>query len=176
VTEPEMPWPAVDVPANHAEVLAAWLHAQQAIEAVQIEMTAQMQAAAECTLAEHQALFRLANAPARRLSMLRLAEALGTSPSGATRLVERLVQRGWVTREQPPNNRRQTDAVLTDDGYHALTQRTRPAYHRALTECFGAMLQPEDLADLRRIGGKLLDGHHRSSQRRFAEVRFEATA
>jgi DNA-binding MarR family transcriptional regulator len=135
-------------------------------------MTARMEAAGGCTLLEHQALFRLATAPGRRVSMLRLADGLGTSPSGATRLVERLVRRGWVVREQPPENRRQTDAVLTDEGHTALTERTRPAYHRAVTECFGEMLTDRDLADLRRIGRRLLEGHGRFDARRFAELPF----
>jgi DNA-binding MarR family transcriptional regulator len=166
-------WPAIDVPDNHADVLAAWLHAHQAVEAVQAAMTTRMEAEGGCTLLEHQALFRLATAPDRRMSMLRLAETIATSPSGATRLVERLVRRGWVTREQPPDNRRQTDAVLTEAGYTALTERTRPAYHDALTKSFGDLLSPRDLADLRRIGRRLLEGHGRFDARRFADVRFE---
>jgi DNA-binding MarR family transcriptional regulator len=101
--------------------------------------------------------------------MLRLADALLTSPSGATRLVERLVRRGWVNREQPPDNRRQTDAVLTADGFRAFTRRTRPVYHRALTECFGRMLSGRDFVDLRRIGRSLLEGHHCYEERRFAD-------
>ncbi len=173
VSGADQSWPKIDVPGNHPEVLSAWLHAQQAVEAVQAAMTARMEAAGDCTLVEHQALFRLANAPERRMSMLRLADALATSPSGATRLVERLVRRGWATREQPPDNRRQTDAVITDAGLLALTERTRPAYHRALTDCFGGMLTERDLADLRRIGRKLLEGHERFDERRFADVRFE---
>jgi DNA-binding MarR family transcriptional regulator len=163
-------WPDIAVPDNHADVLSAWLHTHQAVEVVQTAMTAEMQAAAGCTLLEHEALFRLATSAERRMSMLRLADALATSPSGATRLVERLVRRGWVVREQPSDNRRQTDAVLTDDGYRALTELTRSAYHQALTNCFGGLLTARDLADLRRIGRKLLDGHGRFDQRRFADL------
>ena len=165
----DMPWPAIDVPERHGDVLAAWLHVQQGVETVREAMTARMERDGGCTLAEHQALYRLATAPGRRTSMLRLADALVTSPSGATRLVERLVRRGWVIREQPPDNRRQTDAVLTAAGYRAFTERTRPVYHRALTESFGDLLSPEDLADLRRIGRALLEGHRRYEERRFAD-------
>jgi hypothetical protein len=77
-----------------------------------------------------------------------------------------------VVREQPPDNRRQTDAVLTDEGYRALTEQTRPAYHQALADCFGELLTPRDLADLRRIGRRLLEGHGRFDARRFADVQF----
>jgi DNA-binding MarR family transcriptional regulator len=150
------------------QALSAWLHAQHDIQVVQAAISARMEAEAGCGLAEHQALFRLANAPHHRLSMLRLADVLATSPSGATRLVERLVRRGWVVREQPPDNRRQTDAVLTDDGHRALLEGTRPAYHQALTDSFSALLTPRDLANLHRIGHKLLTGHAAYEEHRYA--------
>jgi len=168
VTDPDLPWPEIDVPADHARALSAWLHAQHGVQVVQASISARMEAEAGCGLAEHQALFRLAHAPQHRMSMLRLADALAASPSGATRLVERLVRRGWVVREQPPENRRQTDAVLTEDGYQALLRRTRPAYHRALTESFSALLTPRELADLHRIGRKLLAGHDAYDEHRYA--------
>lgn len=163
-----MPWPKIEVPANHAQALSAWLHAQHGIQVVQAAVSTRMEAEAGCGLAEHQALFRLATAPHQRMSMLRLADALATSPSGATRLVERLVRRGWVVREQPPDNRRQTDAVLTEDGQRAFLERTRPAYHRALTDSFSALLTPRELADLHRIGRKLLTGHGAYEEHRYA--------
>ncbi|MGY0233804.1 MarR family winged helix-turn-helix transcriptional regulator [Longispora urticae] len=165
----DAPWPDVDVADNHAEVLAAWLTVQRAVEAVATAMTARMQEEGDCTLLEHQALYRLATAPGRRLSMLRLADALATSPSGATRVVERLFRRGWVAREQPPDNRRQTEAVLTAEGYTALTERTRPAYHRALAECFGDLLSTADLAELRGVGRALLAGHDLPDQHRYPD-------
>jgi DNA-binding MarR family transcriptional regulator len=167
-----MPWPEIEVPGNHADVLSAWLHADRAIEIVKTEMTARMEAQAGCTMLEHHALYRLATAADRRLSMLCLAEGLATSPSGATRVVERLVKRGWVVREQPPENRRQTDAVLTPAGYRALVEQTRPAYHGALTECFSSMLTAHDLEELRRIGRKLLEGHDQYLQK-WLDVRFD---
>lgn len=167
MTENDAPWPTIDAPADHADALSAWLHAQHGIQAVQAAVSARMEAEAGCGLAEHQALFRLATAPHHRMSMLRLADALATSPSGATRLVERLVRRGWVVREQPPENRRQTDAVLTDDGRRAFLERTRPAYHRALTESFSALLTKRERAQLRAIGRKLLTGHGSYNEHRY---------
>ncbi|WP_051366987.1 MarR family winged helix-turn-helix transcriptional regulator [Hamadaea tsunoensis] len=165
-------WPEIDVPDSHPQVLSSWLHIHQAVETVENAMTGRMEQGAQTSLIEHQALFRLAIAPGRRLSMLRLADLLNTSPSGVTRLVDRLVRRGWVSREVPPENRRQTDAVLTPDGLHALTATTRPAYHAALEECFGSLLDEEDLADLQRIGRKLLEGHHRFDAKKFASTPF----
>ena len=44
-----------------------------------------------------------------RPRMLDLAELLGMTQSGVTRLVDRLIGRGWVMREQPPGNARAAD-------------------------------------------------------------------
>lgn len=168
----DAPWPEIAVADNHADVLSSWLHVERAIEVVRAQMSAAIEAEAGCTMLEHHALFRLATAPDRRMSMSLLADALSTSPSGATRVVDRLVKRGWVTREQPPGNRRQTDAVLTADGHRNLVERTRPAYHRALTECFGDLLTERDFAELRRIGRTLLEGHDRL-QPQWLDINFE---
>jgi len=165
--DPNLPWPEIEVPADHGEALAAWLLVQHGTQVVQAAMSARMEAEAGCGLAEHQALFRLVTAPQHRMSMLRLADAIATNPSGATRLVERLVRRGWVAREQPPDNRRQTDAVLTEEGYRAFVERTRPAYHLALADSFSALLTARDLADLQRIGRKLLIGHDAYAEHRY---------
>lgn len=157
----DLSWPEVTVADNHAEVLGTWLIVEQAIDVVKAAIGTRMEQEAGCTMLEHHALFRLATAPERRMSMLRLSEALATSPSGATRVVDRLVKRGWAVREQPAENRRQTFAVLTEEGYASLVHRTRPVYHQALAESFGSLLGSGDLADLQRIGRRILEGHDR---------------
>jgi DNA-binding MarR family transcriptional regulator len=93
---------------------------------------------------------------------------LDVSPSGVTRLVERLVKRGWVTREQPADNRRLVFAVLTAEGEEACLGVTARVYRASLAEEFAALLNERDLADLRRIGRKLLEGHGRWDVKRFA--------
>ena len=77
------------------------------------ELSRRLEAEAGMTLAEHDVLWFLANTPDRRLIMSALADRLLISRSGATRLIDRMVRRGWVTREQDPGNRRLTYAVLT---------------------------------------------------------------
>lgn len=148
--------------------LYPWLHTQLSVLAVQEAMSKIIEAEAGCTLIEHSALYRLKLAGADGARMGELAELLAISPSGVTRLIDRLTRRGWVTRSQPASNRREVVAKLTPVGLDELSTRTRPAYHRAVQECFSGMLTERDLADLRRIGRKLLVGHDRWDAKRFA--------
>lgn len=150
-----------------SDSLYPWLHIQQGVVAVQEAMNAIIEAEAGCTLVEHSAMYRLKQAEPSGLRMGELAELLAISPSGVTRLVDRLVRRGWVAREQPVN-RREVVARLTPEGMTALNTRTRPAYHRAVEQCFSGLLTERDLSDLRRIGHKLLAGHDRWDAKRFA--------
>jgi DNA-binding MarR family transcriptional regulator len=149
------------------EAIYAWLYIQQGAEAVAEAMDERMQAVAGCSLLEHSALYRLRH-NGGRLRMLELSSLLAVSPSGVTRLVERLVKRGWVTREQPPDNRRLVYAVLTPEGDAMVAETTGRIYREALAEEFTSLLSDRDVADLKRIGRKLLEGHNRWNAQRFA--------
>ena len=151
----------------NTEAIYAWLYTQQGVEAVSDALDRRMESVAGCSLLEHSALYRLRMNDGR-LRMLELAELLAISPSGVTRLVERLVKRGWVVREQPPDNRRLVYAVLTDVGEAMVAETTGRVYREALAEEFTALLSDRDVADLKRIGRKLLEGHGRWEARRFA--------
>lgn len=149
------------------ESIYSWLYVQQGVDAVKTAIGRRMEAEAGCSLLEHVALYQLRH-NGGRLQMSELVELLDVSPSGVTRLVERLVQRGWVAREQPADNRRLVIAVLTPAGEEVCVGTTAPVYRAALAEEFSGLLSERDLADLRRIGRKLLEGHDRWDVKRFA--------
>ena len=119
------------------------------------ELSRRLEAEAGMTLAEHDVLWFLANTPDRRLIMSALADRLLISRSGATRLIDRMVRRGWVTREQDPANRRLTYAVLTPEGTRAVRRSTQVVW-RVRPGLFDDRLDERDVADLRRVLGKLL--------------------
>ncbi len=67
-----------------------------------------------------------------------LAEALGVHSSTGTRMCDRLVARGLITREVPPANRREVVIGLTDRGQRivdAVTRRRR----REITKIVGSV-------------------------------------
>ncbi|WP_143138879.1 MarR family winged helix-turn-helix transcriptional regulator [Lentzea waywayandensis] len=149
------------------EPIYSWLYVQQGVDAVKAAIGRRMEAEAACSLLEHVALYQLHH-NGGRLQMSELVELLDVSPSGVTRLIERLVKRGWVVREQPADNRRLVIAVLTPEGEEACVGTTARVYRETLAEEFTELLSERDLADLRRIGRKLMEGHGRWDVKRFA--------
>lgn len=68
------------------------------------------------SLAVFDALARLYDAPEQRLRMQELQERSLFTPSGMTRLIDRVEEAGFVTREPVPGDRRGVLIVLTAEG------------------------------------------------------------
>ena len=58
--------------------------------------------------------------------------------------------------------------MLTDEGEEACVGTTARVYRASLAEEFTELLNDRDLADLRRVGRKLMEGHGRWDVKRFA--------
>src|ERR1041385_7487451 len=97
------------------------------------------------SLQEYVALLFLAEAPDRRLRMGRLAEALSLSKSGATRLIDRLVDDGLVARVSCSSDLRGAEAALTEPGLNRL-RRAAPTHLRGIAEYFLSDIESDDLA------------------------------
>jgi DNA-binding MarR family transcriptional regulator len=76
-------------------------------------------------LAAYDVLLRLVGAPERALRMTDLAEKVLLSPSGLTRLVDRLVAKGLVQRRVDPDDGRVALARLTEEGLRQLRMAAR---------------------------------------------------
>jgi DNA-binding MarR family transcriptional regulator len=107
-------------------------------------------------LAWYEVLLHVERAPDRRLRMGDLADAVVLSPSGLTRLVDRMVDDGLVRREPCPSDRRSTYAVLTADGRSAL-RRAAPTHLRGIDEHFARLLTDDEVGVLSRALGRVLD-------------------
>ena len=70
--------------------------------------------------AEFDVCLRLARSPEGLLRMSDLAAQTTLTSSGITRVVDRLVERGWVTRRSCATDRRTTYAVITETGLDLL--------------------------------------------------------
>lgn len=79
----------------------------------------------DLSFSEYDVLLRLARAPERALRMTQLAERVLLSPSGLTRLVDRLVAKGLVARERDSADARGALARLSDDGMSRLRHAAR---------------------------------------------------
>jgi DNA-binding MarR family transcriptional regulator len=80
-----------------------------------------------------------------RRRMSELADNLLLSRGGATRLIARMEEAGLVVREVPPDDRRATFAVITDDG-RAAFERARPVQIASVERHFGTAVDDEEAA------------------------------
>ena len=108
------------------------------------------------TFAEYDVLLRLARAPGRALRMSDIAARVLLSPSGITRLVERLVARGLILRDADPTDGRAVLATLTDRG-STLIRSASQTHLRGIREHFSSRLDDDELdavaSALERISG-----------------------
>lgn len=101
------------------------------------------------SLQEYVALLILVEAPDRRLRMGRLADALNLSKSGATRLIDRLVDDGLVSRVSCSSDLRGAEAELTEAGVDRL-RVAAPTHLRGIADYFLSAIDGEDLGTVER--------------------------
>jgi DNA-binding MarR family transcriptional regulator len=140
------------------ESVVAWVNLQQANRVVQSLLEERLRAATNLSWPEFEVLWRLQLATEAPLQMHDIAEQLIGSPSGITRMADRLERDGLIVRETPPDNRRVVHARLTARG-DAVVNRARRAFAQALDESFSAHLSDADLSSLRRLMRRLLEGN-----------------
>jgi DNA-binding MarR family transcriptional regulator len=102
------------------------------------------------SLQEYVTLLILVEAPERRLRMGRVAEALTLSKSGATRLIDRLVDDGLVERVSCSSDARGAEARLTEAGVGRL-RTAAPTHLRGIAEYFLATIDTTDLPAIERV-------------------------
>jgi DNA-binding MarR family transcriptional regulator len=127
--------------------LRAWqalLHAHhQIIRTLDVELRAEH----ELSMAEYDVLLRLARAPGRSLRMTELAERVMMSPSGVTRVVDRLVGAGLVERDRFEGDARVMLARLTPSGRRVLREAAR-THLRGIREHFTGLLSQAQLRNV----------------------------
>ncbi len=105
------------------------------------------------TIARYDVLAQLKLAGGR-LGLSDLASAIALSPSGLSKLLDRMERSGLIRRHPDPRDARATFAIITPRG-RALVERARETHHEFLRCTFGAALSDRDLADLTRIMKRL---------------------
>jgi len=133
-------------PLNPAE-LRAWRAFLNAQASLLRRLEAELVASEDMTLAEFDVLVQLRVAPDQRLRMNELSEHVRLSPSGITRLVDRMVEAGLVERGPCAEDRRVTWAILTPAG-RARVRRASPLHLRGVRDHFARRLSPAQLESL----------------------------
>ncbi len=144
-------------PRDAAPEIAAWHGLVRVQGALRRELDEALRAAEGVSLWDYAVLRALSGARDRCMRMTELARATDYTPSGLTRLVERLERAGLVRRDPCPEDRRGAVATLTPEGQRAFVRarRTHVAEVRArfLDRC-----SEEELASLVELWERLLPG------------------
>ncbi len=107
----------------------------------------------------YDALLRLGRSAADHVPISELGDALDLSSGGATRLVDRLVDRGYVERADCPTDRRVAWIGLTPEGRRVLTEAT-DVHLRDLELHFASRLTTTQAESLKTILQCLRDEDH----------------
>jgi DNA-binding MarR family transcriptional regulator len=149
------------------EEVSTWINLQQANRVIESALEARLQSSADLSLAEFELLMRLEVATDHPLQMSQIAAQLINSPSGTTRIADRLERAGLIERETPRENRRVVHIKLTAPGREVLGRADR-AFREVLQDVFGSHLSEGEVAVLRATLRKLLEGNGAWSEERCA--------
>lgn len=97
-------------------------------------------------------LFRVRANPG--IDLRSLAEKMGISASAASQQVDKLVERDLLIRTNDPDDRRRLSLELAERGKQATGEISRAS--RSYLESALSVLSPEELADLHRLLGRIL--------------------
>ncbi len=137
--------------------LSAWARLLRAHAALTRALNSQLEAEHGLALNEWEVLLRLGRAPERRLKRVELVGQLLLTPSGITRLLERLEVAGWVAKASCPTDGRVTYAVLTEAG-RAKLDEAGETHLAAIQALFSERFAPEELETLASLLARLPGG------------------
>ena len=133
--------------------MGAWLALLRTNARLWDQLETQMRRDHGLTIARYDVLAHLELAGGR-LRLSELAATVMLSPSGLSKLLDRMDASGLIQREPDPRDARSTYAVITPRG-RALVTKARASHHDLLQRRFGDALDDEDVADITRIMGRI---------------------
>ena len=146
----------------NADERRAWLAQLSINTLLPAALDTQLHAAGKLSLFDYNVLAMLSEAEGRFLPMSELAARTSAPLSRLSHVVTKLQSRGWLERRPHPGDARVTTAHLTDAGMDTIVGLA-PAHVEAVRALFLDALDPDDVADLARIGEKIvarLDAGH----------------
>jgi DNA-binding MarR family transcriptional regulator len=126
------------------------------------QLDAQMHAKHGLSLSAYEVLMFLADAPEHRMRMSEIAKAVLLSRSGCTRLVDRLIDQGYLTRHADTTDGRGLYAQLTHTGLKKVNA-ARSTHHQGIRQFFLEHLTTTDQIALGDIWTRLQRHSNRSA-------------
>ena len=134
--------------------LAAWIRLLRGQAAVRRTLDAGLQAEHGLTVVGYEALLLLSRARDEAMRRVDLAEGLGLTPSGVTRLLDGLEREGLVGKRTCSADARVSYAVLTEAGRERL-ERASCSHVGSVRALFEERYTPEELETLAELLGRL---------------------
>ena len=120
------------------------------------QLSAQLVEAHGLTMSEYEVLFLLSREPDHAMRRIDLSREVRLSPSGVTRMLDRMEATGLVEKGACAKDARVTYAVLTDAGMQKLHECS-PDHFAAIERLIGERLSAEEIESLGRLLGRLSD-------------------
>lgn len=136
--------------------LNAWKNFVAVVELLPGVLDSQLQRDAEISHFEYFVLAMLSEAPNHTLRMTALAAATNATLPRLSHVASRLEKKGYLERTPCAEDKRATNAHLTQAGFEKVVA-TAPGHVATVRENVIDPLSAEDLADLDRIMGRILD-------------------
>lgn len=137
------------------EQLAAWVRLAAVLELLPATLDSQLRRDAQLTHFDYYVLAMLSEAPERTLRMTALAELTTASLARLSHVVQRLEGRGLLERFPCPEDRRATNARLTEEGWQKVRE-SAPGHVATVRESVIDALTPEQITQLAAIGDAIL--------------------
>jgi DNA-binding MarR family transcriptional regulator len=138
---------------DHSRWMPAWLALVRTHARLWDQLEAQVRRDHGLTIARYDVLAHVEMAGGQ-LGLSELASSVVLSPSGLSKLLDRMEVSGLIKRDPDPNDARSTFATITPQG-RSLVKKVRRSHHKLLQQTFGAALDDRDVADLTRIMGRI---------------------
>src|SRR3954466_14576159 len=120
------------------------------------QLSAQLVEQHGLTMSEYEVLFLLSREPAHAMRRIDPSREVRLSPSGITRMLDRLQTTGLVEKGACARDARVTYAVLTDAGMKKLRE-CAPAHLAEIERLIGERLSAEEVESLSALLGRLSD-------------------
>jgi DNA-binding MarR family transcriptional regulator len=145
-----------DVRWLEKDQLNAWMKFVAVVELLPGVLDTQLQRDAELSHFEYFVLAMLSEAPNHTLRMTALAASTNATLPRLSHVASRLEKKGYVERTPCVEDKRATNAHLTEAGF-AKVVATAPGHVATVRENVIDPLTADDVADLDRIMGRILD-------------------
>jgi DNA-binding MarR family transcriptional regulator len=138
---------------QYARWMSAWMAFVRTHARLWDRVEAQMRRDHGLTIARYDVLAHL-DTRGGRVGLSDLAASIALSPSGLSKLLDRMEASQLIRREPDPDDARSTFAAISPRGRSLVTQARR-THHEFLQRTFGDVLDDRDVEDLTRIMGRI---------------------